>query len=345
MELHERRRRILAAVVDDYVATAEPVGSEALARKHDFGVKSATIRNELAAMSEMGYLRQPHTSAGRVPSDLGYRYYVDELMPQPTLPLEDSYLAKQSYDPHETEVEEILQQTCRILAGLTQYISLVTPPRVDVVTISQVALLAVKPGKLLVITVFSTGHIDHRALDYSGNLSHANTVSLGNLVNARYHGADMNTFALRTDKELPSEMRLLEGLYQKITAVIKQALTSITETDLYVEGTSNMLKQPEFEQSEKASGIFETLARRRVVFQVLGSTLLGNGVTLVIGSENNFQEMQECSFVASSYSINGRPCGSVGVIGPTRMNYRQAVAAVRFMAHNLSELLSSLSID
>lgn len=344
MALYERRRKILAAVVDDYVETAEPVGSENLARKHDFGVKSATIRNELAAMSEMGYLRQPHTSAGRVPSDLGYRYYVDELMPTPTLPLDDTYTAKQSYNPHETEVDEILQQTCRILAGLTRYISLVTPPIVDVVTISQVALLSVKPGKLLIITVLSTGHIDHRSLDYSGNLGFTNVTSMANLVNARFHGADVNTFAARADEELPNELRLLDWLYKNVTILLRQSLTAATDTEYFVDGTGNILKQPEFEHGNKASNIFEALECRRAVFQVLSSTLLGSEVTVMIGTENGFPEMQECSFVAASYSIDNKPCGSIGVIGPTRMNYRHAVATVKFMASNLSDLLTSLSI-
>jgi len=344
MELHQRRRKILAAVVDDYVETAEPVGSETLARKHDFGVKSATIRNELAAMSEMGYLRQPHTSAGRVPSDLGYRYYVDELMPMPTLPLDESYAVKKSYDPYETEVEDIFQQTCRILADLTQYISLVTPPRVDVVTINQVALLSVKPGKLLVITVLSTGHIDHRVLDYTGSLSLANITSITNLVNSRCHGTDVNNFTARVDEELPAEMRLLDWIYKRIITLVKQALVAATETEYYVEGASNILKQPEFEHRNRAAAILDALEKRNAVFQILSSTLLGNDVTVIIGEENRFCEMQDCSFVVSSYAIGGKPCGSIGVIGPTRMNYRHVVASVEFISSNLSALLTTLSI-
>jgi heat-inducible transcriptional repressor len=167
---------------------------------------------------------------------------------------------------------------------------------------------------------------------------------MGNLVNARFRGVALNTFSVPAAEELPSEIRLMGWLYKKITVLVKQALVAATETDLYVDGTNHMLAQPEYEHSEKARGVLDALERRWAVFRVLSSTLLGSNVTVVIGSENGFAEMQECSFVASSYSISGRPCGSIGVIGPTRMNYSQAVAAVRFMASNLSELLTSMSL-
>ncbi|MHB9126063.1 MAG: heat-inducible transcriptional repressor HrcA [Armatimonadota bacterium] len=343
MELYERRCRILAAVVHDYVETAEPIGSETLARRHDFGVKPATIRNELAAMSDLGYLRQPHTSAGRIPSDLGYRFYVDELMPIPRLGQCESTKAKKGYTPVESEVEEILQRTCRILSELTKYTSIATNPQVEVVTVNQVALLAVKPGILLAITVLNTGHVDHRALEYSGSISQADVVSLGNFVNARFAGTEMGGFHLRADEELPPELARLDWLYKKIVPLLRQALSAATDDHIYVDGTSHMLKQPEFAQSGRAARVMEALERRRVLFQMLGSAILGSDVMVIIGSENRFEEMRECSFIAASYSIGGKPCGSIGVVGPTRMDYRRAVAAVRFMALNLSELLTSLS--
>jgi len=344
MELGERRRRILTAVVNDYVKTAEPVGSEALAQRYDFGVKPATIRHELAAMSEMGYLRQPHTSAGRVPSDLGYRYYVDELMPDPILGPAESHYARRSYHPFESEVEHILQQTCRILSGLTRYTSLATPPRIDGATIKHVALSAVGQGKMLVVTVLNTGHVDHRVLDSRAGLAPADVVALGNLINARFQGADLNSFAVRAGEEFPSNLQRLGYLYRKITPILKQTLLSVADDEVYVEGTGHIVKQPEFADKDRMASILEALEHRTALFQILSSVLLGKDVAVIIGSENRFHEMHECSFVASQYSVGGRVCGSIGVVGPTRMDYRRAVAAVQFMASNLSELLTSLSI-
>ena len=344
MELGERRCRILAAVVDDYVETAEPVGSETLALKYDFGVKPATIRNELAAMSEIGYLRQPHTSAGRVPSDLGYRYYVDRLMPDPALETAETQYAKQSYDPHEAEIEHILHHTCRILSGLTRCTSLATPPQTDAVSITHVALSAADVGKILVVTVLSTGHIVHKVLDCERSLMDTDVVAAGNLINARFRGAGMSDVTSRAEEGLPADMLRLNSLYRKVAAVLKQALGSGLDDEVYVDGATHMVKQPEFAVADRAAWILDVLEHRRTLFQILGRALLGEDVTVIIGSENEFEEMQECSFVASHYSVGDKTCGSIGVIGPTRMDYRRTVAAVRFMASNLSELLTSLSI-
>lgn len=344
MELGERRRQILAAVVNDYVQTAEPVGSEGLVQRYDFGVKPATIRNELAAMSEMGYLRQPHTSAGRVPSDRGYRYYVDQLMPDPSLEPSESRRAKQGYDRCESEVEEIVQQTCRILSDITRYASLATSPQMDTIAIKHVGLSAIGEGKLLVFTILSTGHVDHRVLDSSSQPAPSDLISLGNLISERFRDAELNGFAARAAEELPQELQKLGPLYKKITSAMKQALVTATDDEVYIEGTGHILRQPEFADRERLSSILETLEHRRALYQVLSSSLLGRNVAVIIGCENRFNEMQECSFVASSYAVGERVCGSIGVVGPTRMDYRRAVAAVEYMASNLSALLTALSI-
>ena len=344
MELGDRRRRILEAVVNDYVRTAAPVGSETLVHRYDFGVKPATIRNELAAMSEMGYLRQPHTSAGRVPSDMGYRYYVDELMPTPDLDPSETRRAKRSMDPRESEVGDIVLQTCRVLSGMTKYTSLATPPRMDAVSVKHVALSAVGEGRILVITILNTGHIDHRVFDYAGRIEASDLVAVGNLISERLRDAEAKDLPARAAKEIPTDLRRLAQLYKKAASLVKQALLSASSDEVYVQGTAHILRQPEFALHDRMSAILEALEHRAALYQILSSSLLGRNVTVIIGSENGFSEMRECSFVASSYSVGGRTCGSIGVVGPTRMDYGRAVAAVELMAANLSSLLTSLSI-
>lgn len=343
MALSERRNRILSAVIQDYVQTAEPVGSLSLVQRHDFGVRPATVRNELAAMSEMGYLRQPHTSAGRVPSDLGYRYYVDELMPNPSLPEDDVARVRRSYDPYDSEIESILHRTCRILAGLTRYTSLATPPQAETVSIKHVALSPIGQGKVLLVTVLNTGHIDNRVLELPCP-SVADLIRLGNCLNERLAGVDLNSLARSAKPPLPTELMHLSDLYKKVTSVLRQVLLAATDDRIYVEGAGHILKQPEFANTSRASTILEALEERTTLFQILSTALLGRDVTVIIGSENRFEEMQDCSFVASSYSVGDRVCGTIGILGPTRMDYLRAVAAVRFMASNLSELLTTLSI-
>lgn len=344
MGLCERRRSILRAVINDYVETAEPVGSETLARKYDFGVKPATIRNELAAMSELGYLRQPHTSAGRIPSDLGYRFYVDELMPEPHLGPDETAHARRSYDPFESEIEEILQRTCRILSGLTRYTSIATAPQMDTISIKQVALLLIGAGKLLAVIVMNNGRIDHRSVDSNIDLKLDKVTAMTNFINERFQDADLKELIRKADRELPPEIAGMHDLYKRVLSVLKQALATNDEDEIFVNGTSNILKQPEFTHSDRLASLLDALESRRDLFQVLSQSILGREVTVVIGAENMIEEMQECSFVASSYTIGTRVCGRIAVIGPTRMDYRRAVAAVEFMALNLSSLLTSLSI-
>lgn len=345
MGLGERKARILAAVVQDYIETAEPIGSEALAQRYNFGVKPATIRNELAAISEMGYLRQPHTSAGRVPSDLGYRYYVDELMPASILEPEVSCRARESYEPMESEIDSIMQQTCRILSAITCYTSMATPPQLETICVNQAALLAVGAGKLLLITVLNSGHIDHRTIDHKAEIKPSELVMLGNLINERFCGIELADFAEKANQELPAELAPLEWLYRRAVSGIRQALSAATNKEVYLDGTANMLRQPEFLSGNRMAAIIDALEERRTLFQVLSSAILGRDVTVIIGSENQFSGMQECSVVASRYMLGDKVCGSIGVVAPTRMNYSRTVAAVRFMAENLSELLTSLYLE
>lgn len=342
MELGERKCRILGAVVHDYIATAEPVGSESLAQKYNLGVKPATIRNEMAAMSELGYLRQPHTSAGRVPSDLGYRYYVDRLMPAPRLGSRESERARHGFDNCETEVEELIQQTCRILSSLTRYTSMATPPKTDAVSVKHVMVSIVSPSKLLVVTLLNTGHVDHRFVEYDGSLSPTDVPAMTNLANERLQGAESDTALAQGP--FPRELAHLRPVYDKIAQKVRQALTAAEDDHIYMDGTGNILRQPEFHQSERIAVLLNALEKRKLLYQVLSKALLGPDVTVIIGSENQLSDMRECSFVTARYTVGDRVVGSIGVIGPTRMDYRRAVGAVRFMASNLSEMLMHLSI-
>ncbi len=345
MELGERKCRILGAVVHDYIATAEPVGSESLAQKYNLGVKPATIRNEMAAMSELGYLRQPHTSAGRVPSDLGYRYYVDRLMPAPRLGSRESDRARHGFDNCETEVEELIQQTCRILSSLTRYTSMATPPKTDGVSVKHVMVSIVSPHKLLVVTLLNTGHVDHRFVEYDGSLTPADVPAMTNLANERLHGAESSTVSKQGQSPFPRELTRFKGVYDKIAQTVRQALTAAEDDEIYMDGTGNMLRQPEFHNGDRIADLLNALEQRKLLYQVLSQALLGPNVTVIIGSENQLADMRECSFVTARYTVGDRVVGSIGVIGPTRMDYRRAVGAVKFMASNLSEMLVHISIE
>jgi heat-inducible transcriptional repressor len=276
---------------------------------------------------------------------MGYRYYVDELMPTPILEPEVSCRARESYGPTESEIDSILQQTCRILSAITCYTSVATPPQLETICINQAALLSVGKGKLLLITVLNSGHIDHRSIDHKAEIKPSEVVMLGNLINERFCGIELAGFAEKAKQELPPELKPLEWLYNRAIAGMQQALAAVTSKEIYLDGTANMLRQPEFLSGNRMAAIINALEERRTLFHVLSSAILGRDVTVIIGTENRFSEMQECSVIAYRYMLGDKVCGSIGVVGPTRMNYSHTVAAVRFMAENLSELLTSLYLE
>ena len=342
--LDERKRKILKLVVHDYVQTAEPVASESLVSRHRLEVKPATIRNEMAEMADMGYLRQPHTSAGRVPSDLGYRFYFDRLMPSRTLGAREREMARSACDEAEADVERILLETCRVLSALTRYASVATQTSDDEVEISHVSLAPILGDKLLLVIVFSNGQVAHRLLRATV-AAKRELARVSAALDAGLSDRTVGEICSSPAVEAPPEIAPCSGeLFRLAFAQVRQAAQDLLQGGVYVDGTSFILRQPEFQDVHKVEAVLDALDQRQSLFQVLSTALLGPGTFVVIGCENPCVEMRECSFVASSYSIGGRTSGSIGVVGPTRMDYRRAVGAVQFMASNLSDLLTSLSI-
>lgn len=341
LPLDERKRTILKLVVHDYVRTAEPVGSEMLVSRHRLSVKPATIRNEMAEMSSLGYLRQPHTSSGRVPSEQGYRFYVDQLMPQSTLPTRQQKAAQSAYHDLEADLERILVETCRVLSRLTSYASVAIQTSTDRVEIRHVSLTRVADDKLLLVVVFSDGRVEHRIVLAAAG-SHPNRVSTA--LNASFSGRTVEEVCAGSEVEPPAEVAAYSALFQAAAAQVRHVARTVLEGDIYIDGANYILRQPEFRDVKKAEEVLAALDQRKGLFEILSRALLGPDTSIVIGSESPCVEMQECSFVARRYSIGGRPAGTIGVVGPTRMDYRRACAAVRFMAQNLTDLLTSLSI-
>jgi len=345
--LDERKRRILKAVVHEHVETAEPVGSEALALHYDLGVRPATIRNEMAEMADMGYLRQPHTSAGRVPSDMGYRFYVDRLMGSAILLRREASRAGERLAAEATELDRVISQTCRILSGLTRYTSIATQPTAQNTIISHVSLSKVAGRKLLLVVALSDGRVEHRILDLGAEVSDADMVRTSNLLASRFVGEEIDAIgAPATDAALP-QAQPLASVCAEVLAVLRQVAESVSlsEAEVWIEGTSYFFKQPEFKDVAKLDAVLAALEERKRLYQLLTRTILGPNVTVVIGSENPYHEMHGTSFVASRYKIGDRVAGTIAVIGPTRMDYRGAVAAVEAMARNLGELLTLLSLS
>ncbi len=340
--LGARKQQILKAVVTDYVTTAEPVGSQMLAGRHSFGVRSATIRNEMAELSDMGYLQQPHTSAGRIPSDLGYRFYVDRLMDAVVLPSNETSRAGKMLASRRAEIELLLEHTCRILADLAHYTSLATQPKVRDAAIRHVSVANVARGKVLAVVVFDNGRIIHELIE-SGKGA-LDPISATNYLTRELGGRSASSLGNAPEAPEHPNSREMAELASEIQRLVSREAEAEDETDIHLGGASYIMQQPEFRNPERLEAVLSVLEERRALYRLFAS-ILSPDVTVLIGSENPVDAMCDCSFVGAKYRIGGRVAGTIGVMGPTRMDYRRAVGAVEFMVRNLEGLLDGLSVE
>ncbi len=338
--LDARKGRILQAIVDDYVDRADPIASEWLASRYDFGCKSATVRNEMAEMSELGYLVQPHTSAGRIPTDRGYRYYVDRLMPRPSYEHLPTVSPMDEREAASSPIEDILQHTCRLLAGMTQYPSLATPPAGQSALVHQIVVTRATKARALVVVVLTNGEVEHRLVELPGRPTAQEVERAANFLTRTLAGKPLDDISRF---QLPDAVAVLGSageLVQPIFQAVLDVADALAEHRVFIEGASQILKQPEFHDVAKVEQLLSALEERSVLYHILSRSLLGDDVTVLIGSEGQVEAMRDCSIVTANYCIGNRVAGYIGIVGPTRMHYGRAVGAVGWMARNLSALLT-----
>jgi heat-inducible transcriptional repressor len=333
------------------VATAEPVGSHVLVERYSLGVKSATVRNEMAEMSERGYLRQPHTSAGRVPSDRGYRFYVNRLMPLPVIQEGEAQLIQSAVASAASELDAILRRTCQLLAEMTRLPAVATAPDADDTELRQVFLTPAGVQKSLLVLLFSTGRSENRLL-VDVALTAGEALRLANALNDRFQGATLGALVVMPPETAPPpELARFTALWKRLTAEITAAARAIrVEKPMYVEGTQVVFEQPEFRDVDRLGQFLATLQERAALLEMLNGALGGASlsplplVQVTIGEEMYRPAMVEYSMVSSHYFIGTRERGSIGVLGPTRMDYGRAAAAVELMARTMSRILTRLSV-
>jgi heat-inducible transcriptional repressor len=353
MELDLRKQRILRAIVIDYVATAEPVGSHVLVERYSLGVKSATIRNEMAEMSERGFLRQPHTSAGRVPSDQGYRFYVNRLMPLPVVQDGEVRQIRRAVASASSELDAILRQTCRLLAEMTSLPAVATSPDSDDTELRQIFVAAAGTDKALLALLFSTGRTENRLIS-DLRLTASDALYLANALNERFVSkslAELSVLAQtngRSDEGPPPELIRFGRVWQRIVHEIAGAAINLrSEVPVFIEGTQAALNLPEFRDVERLGQFLSLIQERAALLEMLETAVTSStapAVQVVIGEESGRPAMSEYSLVSASYYIGTRERGSIGVLGPTRMDYARASAAVELMAKTMTEILTRLSI-
>ncbi|NLJ33528.1 MAG: heat-inducible transcription repressor HrcA [Firmicutes bacterium] len=339
--LSERKRTILKALISDYIQRAEPVGSRTLARRYNLGISPATIRNEMADLDEMGYLEQPHTSAGRVPSYKGYRYFVDSLMQAEKLtPQEEQRLSK-SLQQRLAKIDTVFYRASRALSEVSHYISLIMGPFLGQQIFRQLRLVPLDSQYVMVLLITDTGLVQNRIVEIPAGVSAAELDQIARLFTKLLAGVPLEDLTSSLLQELYTMFSRRNRFLQEFFADLITNLAADEGERVYLGGTTNLLKHPEFNDMEKVRGLLGLLEEREFLCSLLAD-VTSEDIEITIGEENKYVEMKECSIVTASYEIGGRKVYTIGVLGPTRMDYARVVSAVDFMRKQLSDTLREI---
>lgn len=337
-EFTARRREILKLVVQEFICTAAPVASEVLVQGHGMAISSATVRNELAALEEMGLLTHPHTSAGRVPTDQGYRFFVEQLMEWHPLPSEEQRMIQHQFHQLRSDTEEWTHLAAAALARLAHSAAMVTPARAIRSRFKHLELLSVCDTRVLLVLILQDGTIRQSMLTLVEMLPQEELSRAADQLNSRLAGQHADEIA----RVPPQEWRSLERQAVDFCVEAMRQLDRWELEEIVQDGILEALKLPEFVEGERARQLVELLEQRSLLTQLLGQAMQQNGVHVIIGGESQREEMRNYSLIASRYGLAGRLEGVLGILGPTRMPYPRSISAVHFIAQTMSELLGEL---
>jgi heat-inducible transcriptional repressor len=339
--INERQQKILKTVVYRYIMTGVPVGSNSLAKGLNLGLSSATIRNELSKLEGMGYLFQPHVSAGRVPTDLGYRFYVDNLAGRTRLREEEKEAILTLFSHKTAELESLLQETSSLLSRLTSSAALIIAPRLRRNTIKHVDLIKLAENVVLMVIITDTGRVEKKQIDVEGTAVSADIDEVQALLNLRLQGKGLGEIKTLITSE---ELRNLKSpeLASKALSVIHDILSHEKYEKVFVGGTVNLLRYLDEEGMIRIENLLKHFEEQYFLLNMLSEALRSKELLVRIGDENLFEELQYFSLVATPYAIGEEMVGTVSVLGPTRMNYARVIPTVDFIAKSLSRTLDIL---
>ncbi len=342
MIMDDRKRKILQAIIDDYIDTAEPIGSRTIARKHELGLSSATIRNEMADLEEMGFLAQPHTSSGRIPSDKGYRLYVDQLMQVHDLNTDEIEKIKAAMEMRINELSQLIRLASAVLSRFTKYTSMAMTPQLKTSTIKAIQVVPIETGKAMVIVVTNAGIVRNNLVKISESVQPDMLIMISNVMNKKLSGLTVEQVNVRIIKELEREAGIPGEILLPILQGAADLIEGIDNPEVYIDGTTNIFNHPEFRDIVKARDFMKLLDEKVSLSKLLFDSIESGGITVKIGSENDITGIQDCSLVTANYNIADTFIGSIGIIGPTRMEYPKVISSMKYIRRLINEELSRL---
>jgi heat-inducible transcriptional repressor len=341
--LTERQNLILALVISDHIENAQPVGSKRLVEDYGLSFSSATVRNEMAALTEAGFLSQPHTSAGREPTEEGYRYFVRQLMGHTELPDKTKRTITHQFYQARQDMDHWMRLAASVLANQSQAASLVTAPYPETALFKHLELISTLGRQVLMVLVISGGEVSQQMLMLAEPVPQEKLSAVAELINQRCLGLDVEGIS-----SLTGQMDTLEHDVIKLVSDEMQRSSAVLGGEVYRDGLVNVLAEPEFAEVEVARSALRVLEERSLLEDLLASTVLTTsvgGIQVLIGGEGTWEELRQCSMVLSRYGVPDMATGTIGVLGPIRMAYGRTISTVRFVAGLLSELVVEMHID
>ena len=340
-ELTARQRQILKAVIHNYITSGEPVGSRNIAKHSMSDLSPATIRNVMADLEEIGYLSQPHTSAGRIPTDRGYRFYVDSLMHRHRLSRVEEGRIEKGIGPSWDQAQDPMRETSRILSDLSRYTAVVLAPKLTQHTLRRIDFIHLTRERILAVLVADSGLVQQKVVVIDEVIEQPELDRISRYLNARLSGVTLQELRNRLVAQMSEERDEFHQLMRRALELSKKAMES-EEGQVYIGGAANIAYQPEFADVRKMKEIFGAFEDKSKLVKILDQCLARGGLRVIIGSESEIREMQELSLIASPYKSGDHVLGVLGIVGPKRINYERMVALVDFTAQFVTKILTGV---
>lgn len=332
--LTERQLLILQVIVDDFITTALPVGSRSISKKDAVTFSSATVRNEMADLEELGFIEKTHSSSGRIPSEKGYRFYVDHLLNPLRLSEQEVSTIQDAFTDKMLEFEQVVQKSAGILSELTNYTSIILGPEVFETKLKQLQIVPLNDQSAIAILVTNTGHVEHRAFNVPTEVSASDLEKMVNILNARLRGVPLVQLHEMLYREIGDLLRAHTDQYEQAFAYLRAALVEEQPTKLYIGGKTNILMQPEFRDLDKVRSLYATIEKESEMADLLRSD--DEGIRVRIGHENPFDAMQHCSLITASYRLGNDQIGTIALLGPTRMEYNRMFSLMNVLSKHMT---------
>lgn len=336
--LNERKKKILQIIIEDYISSAEPVGSRTIARKYDLGLSPATIRNEMSDLELLGYLEQPHTSAGRIPSAQAYRFYVDALIEPGTLTDNDMALIDGWYNERRRNIDDIFQSTAKILSRMTQNVSMVLTNQQTIANFCYLKFLPLDSQHAILCIVADDGSIDTNVVDISLGMSSEEMDYLAGKMSKLLEDRNLSDISMEILQNVHTDVVEDKLIFSSLLQAVRKMTGRRQEQKVFLGGTKQLLNQPEFRDVERVRNLLGILEEEKVLKDLLQGGE-DSGLKVTIGSENKFTGIQDCSMVQATYRLNGQIVGTMAVLGPTRMEYGKVISVMDYLHKYLKTIL------